>query len=97
MINEKLIINVALGFDSYVVMRHGVKDETPTSQTAGSDKMPLVKQLGCYYCNDIVSPKDSLKDRTLDQQCTVTRPGLSAIASAMAVELMVSVLHHEKG
>nr|CAG8504393.1 2187_t:CDS:10 [Entrophospora candida] len=100
---RKLVINAALGFDSYVVMRHGVKDDSLTSEKSTSDvaasssKMPMVKQLGCYYCNDIVSPKDSLKDRTLDQQCTVTRPGLSAIASAMAVELMVSVLHHEKG
>ncbi|KAI7864677.1 E1-like protein-activating enzyme Gsa7p/Apg7p [Spinellus fusiger] len=78
---KKLVINAALGFDSYLVMRHGVQ---PSS-------------LGCYFCNDIVAPTDSLTDRTLDQQCTVTRPGLAAVAGALAVELMVSVLQHKDG
>ncbi|CAI2168439.1 3130_t:CDS:10 [Funneliformis geosporum] len=96
---RKLVINTALGFDTYVVMRHGVKDQHAASKStdAYSSKMPKVDHLGCYFCNDIVAPIDSLKDRTLDQQCTVTRPGLSAIAGAYAVELMISVLHHEKG
>ncbi|KAI9484376.1 hypothetical protein BDB00DRAFT_855958 [Zychaea mexicana] len=78
---NKLVINAALGFDTYLVMRHGSKH--------GS--------LGCYFCNDIVAPADSLTDRTLDQQCTVTRPGLAAIAGALGVELMVSVLQHKDG
>ncbi|KAJ5668798.1 Ubiquitin-like modifier-activating enzyme atg7 [Penicillium macrosclerotiorum] len=82
----KIVMNAALGFDSFVVMRHGVAEP----------KDPL-KELGCYFCNDVVAPANSIKDQTLDQQCTVTRPGVAAIASALLVELLVSILQHPEG
>ncbi|KAK8846720.1 E1-like protein-activating enzyme Gsa7p/Apg7p [Kwoniella newhampshirensis] len=83
---SKIVINAALGFDTYLVMRHGVERIDMGS-----------KELGCYYCNDIVAPTDSLTDRTLDQMCTVTRPGMAPIAAASAVELMVSLVQHPLG
>ncbi|KIJ65777.1 hypothetical protein HYDPIDRAFT_27010 [Hydnomerulius pinastri MD-312] len=82
----KIVMNAALGFDTYLVMRHGAR----ASASKGT-------RLGCYYCNDIVAPADSLTDRTLDQMCTVTRPGLASIASSTAVELLVSLLQHPEG
>lgn len=42
----KIVINAALGFDTYLVMRHGGAPESTE------------KRLGCYYCNDVVAPMD---------------------------------------
>lgn len=80
--HNKLLINAALGLDSWLCMRHG----------AGKKD-----RLGCYFCSDVVAPENSTRNRTLDQQCTVTRPGLALIAGSMAVEMMVAVLHHPDG
>ncbi|GKA47337.1 ubiquitin-like modifier-activating enzyme ATG7 [Tanacetum coccineum] len=106
-----LTITAALGFDSFLVMRHGAgplsetdesKTESVSSLSASVEEMSLIQsdsklRLGCYFCNDVVAPVDSTANRTLDQQCTVTRPGLAPIASALAVELLVGILHHPLG
>ncbi|KZO99221.1 hypothetical protein CALVIDRAFT_561615 [Calocera viscosa TUFC12733] len=92
---NKYVMNAALGFDTYLVMRHGPRQGT--TPPSGTTEPPKHARLGCYYCNDIVAPSDSLTDRTLDQMCTVTRPGLAPIAASTAVELLVSMLQHPLG
>jgi ubiquitin-like modifier-activating enzyme ATG7 len=43
----KIVLNAALGFDTYVVMRHGLK----VAEEGG-------QEFGCYFCNDVVAPAD---------------------------------------
>ena len=45
----QIVLNAALGFDTYLVMRHGARAKnTPAGH----------HRLGCYFCNDIVAPAD---------------------------------------
>lgn len=68
----QLVINAALGFDTFVVMRHGLKKpknheigDSPCNNSSGSvdlgsslfSNIPGYK-LGCYFCNDVVAPGD---------------------------------------
>ena len=46
----KIVMNAALGFDTFLVMRHGFMDNRSTNIE--------VKELGCYFCNDVVAPAD---------------------------------------
>lgn len=127
----KTVINSALGFDTYVVMRHGLQPLPPPTPSAldsaegtvmvhpddevdplkaaasdpiespggarmasGAGKGQQEEELGCYFCSDVVAPADSQRNATLDQQCTVTRPGAAPLASSLAVELLVSITQH---
>ncbi|GET85996.1 ubiquitin activating E1 enzyme, putative [Leishmania tarentolae] len=93
------VINVALGFDTYVVMRHGILANTSRSNAVQLDECrdTVHTALGCYFCSDIIAPTDSLSFRALDEQCTVTRPAVSSIASAIAVELLAELYQHPSG
>uniref|UniRef100_A0A8C1KVL4 Ubiquitin-like modifier-activating enzyme ATG7 n=1 Tax=Cyprinus carpio TaxID=7962 RepID=A0A8C1KVL4_CYPCA len=114
---RKLIVNAALGFDTFVVMRHGLKkpkesqseESSPMSASSSSScsstpaatitpgtaqTYPCVFHSFCCCSDEVCCKSGSTRDRTLDQQCTVSRPGLAMIAGALAVELMISVLQH---
>lgn len=129
MSKQKLVINAAIGFDTFLLQRHGIReypgdgsrDQAPRSTQAQDDaaqsggdvqsgsqqQASLLEErkqnsvasenLGCYFCNDVVVPGDSTSDRTLDQQCTVSRPGVSMMVSGLAVELLISTLSHPMG
>lgn len=114
MSKQKLVINVAIGFDTFLLQRHGIRlyekcctEDKSSPQPSGivrsglgpktSPNQLAADRLGCYFCSDIVGPADSTSDRTLDQQCTVSRPGVSMMVSAMAVELLASIRSSSAG
>nr|CDJ87058.1 CRE-ATG-7 protein [Haemonchus contortus] len=97
----KMAFSVALGFDNYAVIRHGVKTALEKVMPSSSGTIPVhegalipYSELACYFCSDVTAPGNSAVDRTLDQQCTVSRAGLSMIASGVAVELLASILQY---
>jgi ubiquitin-like modifier-activating enzyme ATG7 len=76
--HNKIAITSAVGFDSFVVMRHGAGPDAqpPAGVVSGGSSLVGEQRLGCYFCNDVMAPANSTIDRTLDQQCTVARPGV---------------------
>lgn len=121
MSKQTLVINAAIGFDTFLLQRYGIRNysvpltdqsisksgsftsvpasssQPPESSCSQSKNLIASSKLGCYFCNDIVAPGDSTLDRTLDQQCTVSRPGVSMMVSALAVELLASIISSDQG
>ena len=124
--HNRLVINVALGFDTYLVMRHGVdagaqlcghraqhSSDAHAGAGAGAGAGvgdvvqgggpvtsegtgPDAARLGCYFCNDVVAPADSTRDRTLDQQCTVCDRGDMKCARGCLCVLVVCLRAHAR-
>lgn len=59
MVHNKICLTVALGFETFLAMRHGLSPTQHNPEVHG-------ERLGCYFCNDIVAPRNSVADRTLD-------------------------------
>lgn len=96
--HNKPLINLAVGFDNWVVMRHPlVSNSENNSNGQGLSDGLTVDQIGCYFCTSVEGVVNSIKDRQLDERCTVTRGGTSSIASAVAVELAIGLLNHPNG
>ena len=58
-VKNKICLTIALGFETYLVMRHGLPADMHNPEVNGA-------RLGCYFCNDVVAPRNSLQDRSLD-------------------------------
>ncbi len=55
-VHKKICLTVALGFETYLCLRSGLPldehDETKNGKA----------RLGCYFCNDTIAPKNSMRD-----------------------------------
>ena len=75
-VNKILCYDVAIGFSTYLCIRHGLvcpenetgtvnegtENETGNEETDNPDS-------SCYFCSDLASPSDSLTDATIDMKC----------------------------
>lgn len=89
-----MAISVALGFDCFVVIRHGVSDDETSEnfeQSQSDGNIVPGSQLGCYFCSDVTAPGNSSVDRTMDQQCTVSTliVFIGCISSSYLREIML--------
>ncbi len=104
-LHNKLVLSIGIGYDSFVIVRHGkygedfgenlekcLKDPTQEDYLKDLNK----NDIGCFFCSDYLPPNDTMSNRTLDQQCTVSRPGISMVSCGIGVEMIVNALHDGK-
>lgn len=68
--NVQIVMNAALGFDTYLIMRHGIRSsvmETP--------------HLGCYFCNDVVAPQNVCFFSSFEHQVPIRQNPRSEVHS----------------
>ena len=53
-IQNKICLTMAVGFDTFLVMRHGQSEAVHQTSEKKSAR------LGCYFCNDVIAPRNSL-------------------------------------
>jgi ubiquitin-like modifier-activating enzyme ATG7 len=80
---NKLCLTAAIGFDTFVAVRHG-----RMLGESGDD-------LGCYFCTDSLDISNTIINAPMDKRCTVTRPGVSGLAASIVSELMVSCIDNK--
>lgn len=51
--HNKICMTIALGFETFLVMRHGISPQIHSTEEHG-------ERLGCYFCNDVVAPRNSV-------------------------------------
>lgn len=78
---NKIVMNAALGFDTFVVMRHG------TTVSKDSDL-----NLGCYFCNDVVAPANVSPSTP---ESTTDYPKLTVITVVQSADIR-SAMHCDK-
>lgn len=95
---NKLCLSIGIGYDSFVIVRHGKYGDGfyDKIREGGKADEKDKENVGCFFCSDYLPPSDSMSNRTLDQQCTVSRPGISMISCGIGIEMLINSLHENK-